>query len=223
MISFLLAALALLLAGCASLPESVVRPVSTVLVAPPSAPLAAASRAASLADGYSGFRAMPQSAVALDARLELIRRATLSLDLQCYLIGDDSIGRLILRELGAAADRGVRVRLLLDDLYAEGLDELLLGLAAHPGVEIRLFNPFAYGRNSSLARLWHLATDFRRLNHRMHNKLFIADGSVAVAGGRNLADEYFLRNKSANFIDFDLLVAGAVVTDLNAAFDAYWN
>ena len=223
MIRLVAAALALLLAGCASLPEKVDRPVSTALVAPPSAPLAAVAREAAVPDRYSAFRAMPQASFALDARLELIRRAQVSLDLQCYLIADDATGRLILGELADAAERGVRVRLLLDDLYAEGLDDLLLGFAARPGVEVRLFNPFAYGRESKLLRLWHFATDFSRLNHRMHNKLFIADGVMAVAGGRNLADEYFLRAKDANFIDFDLLLTGAIVPELSASFDTYWN
>jgi cardiolipin synthase C len=92
---------------------------------------------------------------------------------QTYLLADDATGRLFLRALGDAAERGVRVRLLLDDFYTQGLDGLLLGLAAHPNVEVRLFNPFAYGRDAAPARLWQLATDFQRLNHRMHNKLFV--------------------------------------------------
>jgi putative cardiolipin synthase len=212
-----------LLAGCAGLPSPVERPVSITLTAPADAPLAAVAREARLGAGESGFRAMPQASFALEARLELMRRAKVSLDLQCYLIGADATGRLVLRELAEAAARGVRVRLLLDDLYAKGLDELLLGLAAHPNVEVRLFNPFAYGREPGLVRLWHLATDFHRLNHRMHNKLFIADGVMAVAGGRNLADEYFLRSTSANFIDFDVLATGAIVPELAASFDTYWN
>jgi phosphatidylserine/phosphatidylglycerophosphate/cardiolipin synthase-like enzyme len=215
---------ALLIAGgCASLPESVARPPSATLVAPPDAPLAAVAREAGIVDGDSGFRPMLQANFALDARLEAIRRAHTSLDVQTYLVGNDSTGRLLLRELRAAAARGVRVRLLLDDLYTEGMDDLLLGFAAFPNVEVRLFNPFAYGREDSIPRFWHLATDFHRLNHRMHNKLFVADGALAIAGGRNLADEYFLRSGRANFIDFEMLMVGAIVPQLSGWFDAYWN
>jgi len=212
-----------LLAGCASLPGTVERPPSTTRIARPGAPLAAMTSAMNIPSGQSAVRPLVFPDLALDARLDLMRRAQVSLDLQSYLIGNDSIGRMVLRELRNAAARGVRVRLLLDDLYAEGMDDLLLGLAAQPGVEVRLFNPFAYGRDSSLARLWHLMTDLGRLNHRMHNKLFIADGLVAVAGGRNLADEYFMQGRDANFIDFDLQMTGAVVESLNRIFNDYWS
>lgn len=133
------------------------------------------------------------------------------------------VGHLVLRELRDAAARGVRVRLLVDDLYTQGLDPLLLGLQAHPNVEVRLFNPFVSGRGWSVARYVAFAGDFRRLNHRMHNKLFIADGALAVVGGRNLADEYFFRSKEANFIDMDLLCTGALVPQLGMLFDRYWN
>ncbi len=165
---------------------------------------------------------MPEANVALDARLTLIRRAQSSLDLQYYLVGNDEIGHLLLRELRNAAQRGVRVRLLVDDFYTQGTDQLLLGLAAYPNVEIRLFNPFAAGRGTTLGRTLGLLADFKRLNHRMHNKLFLADGAMAIAGGRNMADGYFLRGPD-NFIDFDALVLGPVVPQLQTIFDAYWN
>jgi putative cardiolipin synthase len=113
--------------------------------------------------------------------------------------------------------------LLLDDFHTAGLDELLLGLAAHDNVQVRLFNPFATARGSRMARWLQFAGDFQRLNHRMHNKLFIADGAMAVLGGRNLADSYFQRDAGANFIDFDVLTVGAVLPDLAAVFDRYWN
>ena len=166
---------------------------------------------------------MPQASFALDARLELLRRAQVSLDVQSYQLGNDKTGRLILRELRDAARRGVRVRLLLDDFYTTGLDRLLLALADEPNAEVRLFNPFANGREHSVTRWFDFFTDFRRLNHRMHNKLFIADGAIAIAGGRNLADEYFLRSEVANFIDFELLMAGPVVPESARIFDSYWN
>jgi putative cardiolipin synthase len=165
---------------------------------------------------------MPEANVALDARLTLIRKAQSSLDLQYYLVGNDEIRHLLLRELRDAARRGVRVRLLVDDFYTVGTDRLLQGLAAHPNVEVRLFNPFAGGRGTSVGRMLGMAADFKRLNHRMHNKLFLADGAIAIAGGRNMADGYFLRGTD-NFIDFDAMVLGPVVPQLQTIFDSYWN
>ena len=216
-------------------------PVACAVVVPPSAPRepvaaiaasaatplgAAAARAAAAAGppaGRSGFLALPQAGFALDARLELMRRARASLDVQCYLIGRDATGLLLLRELRDAARRGVRVRLLVDDLYTAGMDPLLAALAAEPGVSVSVFNPFAFGRDSIALRALGLLADFERLNHRMHNKLLVADGAFAVVGGRNLADEYFLRSPGANFIDFDALATGPVVADLARIYDRYWN
>jgi phosphatidylserine/phosphatidylglycerophosphate/cardiolipin synthase-like enzyme len=223
LVAVLACAVFALFAGCASLPPQVQRTPSATLVAAPGTPLARVAPDAAIPADRSGFWPMPVSGFALDARLSLIRHARRSLDLQYYLIGNDTIGRLVLRELRDAAARGVRVRLLVDDLYTEGLDPLLLGLAAHDNVEVRLFNPFVGGRSGSLSRLAAFAGDFRRLNHRMHNKLFIADGAMAVAGGRNLADEYFFRSREANFLDMDLLIAGALVPTLSGLFDRYWN
>ncbi len=214
-----------LLAGCAGLPPATVQAPSQAipLAADTALGRAALAAAASAPAGHSGFRALPQASVALDARLTLIRRAQTSLDLQYYLLGNDEVGHLVVRELRDAAERGVRVRLLIDDFYTTGMDRLLLGLAAYPNVEVRLFNPFGAGRVSSGGRLISLASDFRRLNHRMHNKLFVADGAVVIAGGRNLADGYFLRDHGANFIDYDVLGVGPVVPELAEIFDQYWN
>ena len=212
------------LIGCAvgALPQ-VERVPAAKLVAPADAPLVTIAHDIALEPGFSGVWPMPEASFALDARLAMIRNATTSLDLQSYLIADDSTGRLILRELRDAARRGVRVRVLVDDLYTTDLDRLLLGLAATPNAQVRLFNPFIAPRGSSMRRLLALAVHFKRLNHRMHNKLFIADGAVAVVGGRNVADEYFLRGESSNFIDFDLLITGAVMPQLGEWFDLYWN
>ncbi len=220
----LLAALCFaLLSGCAGVLPQVERTPSHALVADADAPLAAAARAANLPPGQSGVWPLLQGSYALDARLAMIEHARRSLDLQYYLIANDSSGRPLLRALRDAAARGVRVRLLLDDLYTVDLDRLLLGLAATPNIEVRLFNPIPTARDSSLGRLVALVSDFKRLNHRMHNKLFIADGVMAVVGGRNLADDYFLRGAQTNFIDFDVLLTGAVVPDLGRWFDRYWN
>lgn len=214
---------ALLLAACTSLPSRPDRVATQTRVAADESALGAVARDAGIAPGRSGLRAMPEADVALDTRFALIRHATVSIDVQYYQIGNDSIGRSMLRALRDAARRGVRVRLLVDDLYTREIDDLLLGLAATPHVEVQLFNPFTLARSSSWLRIAGLLGDFERLNHRMHNKLLIADGALAVVGGRNLADEYFFRHAEANFIDFDMLMVGSVVPQLSRSFDLYWN
>jgi phosphatidylserine/phosphatidylglycerophosphate/cardiolipin synthase-like enzyme len=220
----LVIALACLVSACAGLPPRTIAPYSPAISPSPTTELGRLTATFyEKRDGISGARVMPQGAIALDARLTLMRRAQTSLDLQYYLLGNDKTGKLILRELRDAARRGVRVRLLLDDFYTTRLDPLLLGLASESNVEIRLFNPFVTGRDHSATRWVSFAADFSRLNHRMHNKLFVADGAIAIVGGRNLADEYFLRSAGANFIDLDMLAAGPVVTELETIFDNYWN
>ena len=154
---------------------------------------------------------MPTGDFALSARLELARRAQRTLDVQYYHIENDATGRYFLRALHDAARRGVRVRLLMDDLYTSGEDELLLGLAATPNFELRLFNPFPAGRGSLARRFAASLFDFDRVQRRMHNKLFIADGAMAVAGGRNIGGRYFTQTAGENFLDLDTFVAGALV------------
>lgn len=173
----------------------------------------------------SGFRLMPLGSFSLDTRVQLARRAQVSLDVQYYHIENDESGRLLLRELRNAAARGVRVRLLIDDFYTADAEELFLSLAAHPNVEVRLFNPFCCARGQGpLLRFAASIGDFKRVNHRMHNKLFLADGAMAVIGGRNVANEYFLRNSMGqNFIDVDAFVIGWVIAPLQNLFDRYWN
>jgi putative cardiolipin synthase len=185
------------LTGCAGLPPRTPEPPTQAIAASPATALGrAATRLNSPPDGLSSLRPLIEASYALDARLELIRRAQSSLDVQTYQLGNDKTGRLLLREMRDAARRGVRVRLLLDDFYTAGMDRLLLGLAAEPNAEVRLFNPFVNLRDHSSGRWLEFFGDFRRLNHRMHNKLFVADGAMAIAGGRNLADEYFQRSES---------------------------
>ena len=217
----------LVVTGCATLSDEGPRSYSTALPAPvATSPVAGLDRiaAASLAAapaGHSGFRWLLGSG-ALDARVFLLRNAQRSLDLQYYHLHDDRTGRLVLRELRNAARRGVRVRLLLDDLYTEGLAPLLDGLGAYPNVEVRLFNPFPT-RGGTARRFGAGLLDFARLNRRMHNKLFVADGVLAVTGGRNLGDAYFLRDAESNFFDYDVLAAGPVVPQMASLFDEYWN
>jgi putative cardiolipin synthase len=211
--------------GCAMLPpaDQVRRLPSVALPASTATPLGELAARSSPAPELSGFRLLPIGSFALATRIALAQRAKASIDLQYYLIENDETGRYLLRCLRDAAQRGVRVRLLIDDLYTAGEDELLLGLAATPNVEIRLFNPFPGGRDGFLSRFMASLLDFGRVNHRMHNKLFIADGAMAVAGGRNIGNEYFMRDGTTNFVDLDTFVTGAVVPRLQWLFDNYWN
>lgn len=186
--AFAIAWLAMVVAGCASLPPNPERPATSALPPSPDSPLVRIARNSTPASDLSGFRVMPLGAYSLDARIELAHRARVSIDAQYYHIHNDGAGRLFLRSLRDAANRGVRVRLLVDDLYTADAEPLLRGLAAFPNVEVRLFNPFCCARGGVLSRFLASPLEFRRLNRRMHNKLFIADGTLAVAGGRNIGD-----------------------------------
>ena len=212
-----------LLASCGTMPPQSEQPSSNALGPAPDSPIVRIARNSTPGPLLSGFRLMPQAYYSLDVRIELARRARYSLDVQYYLIQNDRSGRLLMRTQRDAALRGVRVRLLVDDLNTVGGDPMFHGLASFPNVEVRLFNPFCCARESVVSRFVASLMDFRRLNHRMHNKLFIADDAIAVMGGRNIADEYFARSASNNFVDMDVLVIGSVVPQLAAIFDTYWN
>jgi putative cardiolipin synthase len=214
---------AMALAGCGTLPQLPERPYTAALKPADDSELVRIARVSSPGPALTGFRLMPLGSYALDTRVELARRAKHSLDVQYYQLQNDNTGRLLLRNLRDAALRGVRVRLLVDDLYTFGGDEMLVSFAAVPNVEVRLFNPFCCGRTGLASKYVASLADFKRLNHRMHNKLFIADGAAVVAGGRNIADEYFMRSATDNFVDMDALIVGAVVPQLADIFDKYWN
>ena len=175
------------------------------------------------ATAKSGLRMLPEGPFSLDARLALAQAAEKSLDVQYYQLQSDGVGFRLLRALRDAAGRGVRVRLLVDDFYTAGQDELFSALNAYPNVQVRLFNPLPARGDAFVGRFLASAYAFSRINHRMHNKLFVADNSVSVAGGRNIGDEYFMQSETANFIDADVLATGPVVRDQSAAFDRYWN
>ncbi len=217
------AVLVLLVGGCATLPDEALRPPTKTIAVSADTALGRIALASQPDPDLSGFRLMPGGDFAFDTRIQLARRAQRTLDVQYYQIENDETGRYLLRTLRDAAQRGVRVRLLMDDLYTSGEDELLLGLAATPNVELRLFNPFPAGRGSLLKRFTASLFDFSRVNRRMHNKLFIADGAMAVAGGRNIGNQYFRRTSGENFIDLDTFVTGALVPRLGSLFDQYWN
>ncbi len=219
-----LCVVAVVLAGCGTLPANVGKTDTQALPPHPDSPLVRIARASIPAPDQTGVRLMPLGAFSLDARIQLAERATHSLDVQYYVIENDRTGRLLLTKLRDAALRGVRVRLLVDDLYTFHTDGLLRGLASFPNIEVHLFNPFCCNRSSGVAGKYIASIfDFGRLNHRMHNKLFIADNAMAVIGGRNIADEYFLLSSEANFVDMDAFLMGAVIAELSAIFDRYWN
>ncbi len=171
--------------------------------------------------GQTGALMLTDGVDAFAARAMSARSAGRSLDLQYYIWHDDLTGRLLGREAYLAAERGVRVRMLIDDMNSEGLDSKLLALDQHPNVEIRLYNPFRNRRG--LWRVLEMAQRVFSVNHRMHNKAWIADGRVAVVGGRNIGEEYFDAGADVNFRDLDLLLFGPAVKDASVIFDQYWN
>ena len=173
--------------------------------------------------GLSGFRLMAQGPTAFNARLALMRHAQNTIDAQYYVLNRDLTGLIFLRELRAAAARGVRVRLLVDGLYAPVSEDLYAALAVQPNFEVREFNPLPARAGPLPWRLMLSLHDLRHINRRMHNKLLVADNSLAITGGRNVADEYFMLSESSNFVDIDMLVSGQAVGELSATFDDYWN
>jgi cardiolipin synthase C len=173
-------------------------------------------------DGKSGLRIVNDDLEAFRFRLDLAREAGRSLDLQYYYWKSDITGRLLAREILAAADRGVRVRLMLDDINSMGLDSTYLALNTHPKIKVRLFNP-SRSRTSPTRRGIELAVRYLSATRRMHNKCWIADGRVAIVGGRNIGDAYFGAATGASFSDIDILLAGKAVRDAERIFDSYWN
>jgi len=170
-------------------------------------------------EDVSGFFVLVDGVDAAVTRLSLAEQAERSIDVQYYLIKRDQIGLVFLQSLLSAADRGVRVRLLLDDMFNKGFDRDIMALDAHPNFEIRVFNPFNRGL---LGRSAGAVFNFRRINRRMHNKSFTVDNRVTVIGGRNIADEYFGVREDSAFGDLDVIGIGPVVQDVTDMFDTYW-
>ena len=181
---------------------------------------AATAAIAELHPGMSGVLLLDTGAEALTARDALIADAERTIDAQYYIWNADASGRYLAARLLAAADRGVHVRVLLDDINVAGRDAVLADLAVHKNVEVRIYNPTA--ARSGALRVLGFVSDFSRLNRRMHNKSFTVDGVVTIIGGRNIGDEYFDLNPQRNFRDRELLVAGPVVGEVRAGFEAFW-
>ncbi|HMN45794.1 MAG TPA: phospholipase D family protein [Povalibacter sp.] len=171
---------------------------------------------------HSGARLIAPGTEAFALRALSARAAVRCLDLQYYIWHSDATGRYLAHEVLRAADRGVRVRVLIDDMDARSRDAVLMALDQHPLVDIRVFNPFTV-RSGILLTARELLLRGSRLNHRMHNKAWIADGRIALVGGRNIGDEYFAASKQVNFVDLDVLLAGPAVAQATHIFDRYWN
>jgi cardiolipin synthase C len=208
------------LGGCTGLPREAERPHSKALADTAGTRLGRAIASLVAANpAKTGIHALSNSRDAFAARAVLARAADRSLDVQYYIWHPDTSGGLLAEELWRAAERGVRVRLLLDDNNTGGMDKAIAALDAHSNIEVRLFNPYA----NRGWRLGELAWDFARLNRRMHNKSFTADSQASIVGGRNVGDEYFGADSPVEFADLDVLAVGAVVPEISASFDAYWN
>ena len=215
--------LVLLLAGCASLPqrmeladESAAAPATSGKLAELVVP------AEQRRPDQSGFHLVSTGTEAYAARAFTAQGASQSLDIQTYIWHADLTGKLLALQALKAADRGVRVRILVDDLDARAKNNGFAALDAHPNIEVRLYNPMA-SRSGTLSKVGEFGTSFSRLNHRMHNKSWIADNRIALVGGRNLGDEYFDAHDGINFVDLDLLMAGPVVGQVSRNFDRFWN
>ncbi|MBU0827743.1 MAG: phospholipase D family protein [Gammaproteobacteria bacterium] len=212
--------------GCAGLPKDVDRPVSMALASPADTTLGrvvGTRRTAAGGRHPSGFLLLSGPQDAYSSRLALVDAAEKSLDLQYYAIHADASTERLLLGVVAAAKRGVRVRVLLDDFHSTGRDAQVMRLAFVPNIEMRMFNPLTGARGSTLGRMFSVLGDFSRVQQRMHNKLFIADNAMGVTGGRNLGDAYFGNADAGNFVDLDVLAAGPIVQDLSRSFDSYWN
>jgi phosphatidylserine/phosphatidylglycerophosphate/cardiolipin synthase-like enzyme len=213
-------------AGCASLPANVQRTPSQAFDAPDETALGRlvqARRIQARARSDSGFTLLDSVDAAFTSRLALIDRAQRSLDLQYYAIHADASTAVLLERMKAAARRGVRVRVLLDDFNTVGEDAQVLRLAFEPGVELRLFNPVPGPRGSLVSRVLGSLHDVEGMQKRMHNKLFIADNAWGITGGRNIGDAYFGDDDKSNFVDLDVLATGRIVRNMSASFDRYWN
>src|ERR1700728_3204721 len=218
-----IAILALVLSGCVGLPRHVEKSRSEALPHPETTSLGRLIAGEEAGRNLSGIRLLTSGEEALADLIALADHAERTLDIQYYIIEQDDSARLLLHHVRLAADRGVRVRVLVDDLNTAGEDRRFLHLSEHANVEVRVFNPFPGGRSAMWTRFLASMNDIRRINHRMHNKLFVADNALAITGGRNIGDQYFTRDRYSNFIDLDVVAAGAIVSELSASFDAFWN
>jgi putative cardiolipin synthase len=219
---FVVTALFVVLTGCASIDFDYPRTPSTVVTGVDDTHYGSmvAKASTSKPAGQSGFYPIQDGIDALTARLLLAERAERSIDTQYYLIKSDVTGTAFIDALLKAADRGVRVRLLVDDVFTAGYDAGMAALDSHPNFEVRIFNPF---RRGTFGRAWSGLTDLGRVNRRMHTKTFTVDNQVTILGGRNIADEYFGAREDAKFGDLDVVGVGEIANEVSEMFDSFWN
>ncbi|MDE1183650.1 phospholipase D family protein [Paraburkholderia sp.] len=214
------------LSACATRPPATAyhRDVTHALAATDTTPLRTAlAPLEATHPGQSGFRVLSNGTEALQMRIALARAATKTLDMQYYIANEDTTGKLLLGAALYAADHGVRVRMLVDDLNFKDIDKIMAGLNTHDNIEIRVFNPYGSGHRSVFQRSTDVFTQIGHFTRRMHNKAMIADNQLAIVGGRNLGDEYFSASPTLQFRDLDVLAAGPVTDDISQSFDAFWN
>ncbi len=209
-----------IVAGCASVPTDYPKSESSALTDTGTTVAAKASIDWRKDDPErNGFYPLTQGMDAFGARLVLMDRAERSIDAQYFMMKPDDAGLVFSQKLLEAADRGVRVRFLLDDIFTTVDDNALIVLNEHPNLELRIFNPISRKGVYAINYIGH----FRIANRRMHNKSFTVDNQISIVGGRNIAEEYFQLDTTEEFVDFDMLSAGPIVKDISAAFDTYWN
>jgi putative cardiolipin synthase len=223
---FLLCCATALLTACATKPPATEfdRHITHALPVTETTPLRTALAPLEAAHpDQSGFRILPNGTDALQMRIALARAATRTLDMQYYIANEDTTGKLLLGAALFAADHGVRVRMLVDDLNFKDIDRVMAGLNSHENIEIRVFNPFGSAQEGMFERTTNVFTQIGHFTRRMHNKAMIADNQLAIVGGRNLGDEYFSASETLQFRDLDVLAAGPITADVSASFDDYWN
>jgi len=224
-VKWLVALLAALLGACATVPGADYPRQTSAAYATPETTRLGRQLQPALArhPGVSGFRLLAKGTDGLRMRLDLADAAERTLDLQYFIIQNDTTGKLLMQSILRAADRNVRVRMLIDDAADFQRDRQIAALAAHPRIEIRVYNPFYTRGMLDFMRYAEFIVSGQRVNFRMHNKTFVADNAAAILGGRNIGDEYFQASDHTEFGDFDVLAVGPVVREISASFDGYWN
>jgi len=222
---FCLLLIAWLFIACTTLPDPGMKTLTLAYEPHPDTRLAVVARdlTGEMGEGHSGFFKLFRNDNAMRWRLLLADTAEETLDMQYFIWKGDASGELLLDRVIKAADRGVRVRILVDDIYLLGADRTIAALSQHPQIEMRMFNPAQRRTNSIVVRGLEVLGKVEQLNQRMHNKLIVADNRFAIVGGRNLGNEYFGLNPKQNFTDFDVLAIGPVARKISASFDIYWN
>lgn len=214
--------IAITVTGCSTLPKHKIESIPETTLQVDTAQTTLAQIIQPLQEQHpdlTGYLVLFEPLEALATRLSLIDKAEKRLDLQYYIWDNDKVGSLALHALIRAADRGVKIRLLIDDNNAKSTEGIFLALAQHPNIEVKLFNPYRFRKYRALDMI----LDLKRINRRMHNKSFIADHQVALIGGRNMTNQYYNVSDNYQFSDVDVMLVGTAVKDISHSFDEYWS